>query len=234
MYATTSMMASEEILYSIVRSDEEQCATEQLIFREYTKQGYVSEGEKKRKELDISKALRSPAATTFVARWHENIVGTITVFLDSHEGLPLDKVFRSELDAFRAEGKTIAEVGQFAIDSEADFPLLACKKKPFLSWPLFNLVFRFVAYKQIDRYCIGIHPKHSPFYSTLFFKDAGDVRSYTSVNDAPVLLKTLRFDTNFYQCARFHILLSKFLGGSWSDDVFNVSKKDVCLRFDPT
>ena len=56
----------------------------------------------------------SPNARVFVATREERVIGTISVLLDSDDGLNMDKTFADEIGVLRAKGR-VAEVG--AVDS---------------------------------------------------------------------------------------------------------------------
>jgi hypothetical protein len=66
-------------------------------------------------ELRITPQHLMPEATVFVAHEDGQLVGTMTVTLDSPAGLPMDKEYRPELDALRATNTVIAEYGSLAV-----------------------------------------------------------------------------------------------------------------------
>ena len=126
-----------------------------------------------------------PNAATFVG-WHsESIVATITLVADSPLGLPMDDIYKRELDSLRNAGRNVAEIGSFATqrpfpDRIAVFPMLR---------PLSPLA----RSAGIDDICIAVHPRHVPFYQgLLLFEALGGLKSCGRVRGAPAV--ALRLD----------------------------------------
>ena len=159
-----------------------------LVKKEYIRQGYISPNSIK-SQIKISKN-----SATFIAKYENRVVGTVSVFFDSDLGLPMDEIYNKELNKLRAQNKKIAEVGRLAIDSDFLSKEPGFKEKynsPFLVSSLFKLVFHYCIYKDFDNICISINPKHNLFYKSILFKDIGGLKFYPSVNNAPALAKTL-------------------------------------------
>jgi hypothetical protein len=56
-----------------------------------------------------------PGSAIFVAKQHNAIVGTISFYMDSVMGLPMDEVYGEEVDTMRSRYARIAEVGSLAV-----------------------------------------------------------------------------------------------------------------------
>ena len=54
---------------------------------------------------------------TLIATEHDEIIGTMTVGLDSREGLLADDVFPAEVASFRTQGRTVCEFTKLAVGS---------------------------------------------------------------------------------------------------------------------
>jgi hypothetical protein len=112
---------------------------------------------------------------------------TFTAFVDQQSGLALDHVYPEELNAIRAEGRRLCEVGLFADRRQHLYRS---------AWSLFDLMrfgLHYARHQGVDDIMMGVHPRHAPFYRRFFgFTTAGAERQYATVNDHPVLL--LRFD----------------------------------------
>lgn len=175
-----------------LQSDNEETTAEAiaLIARVYGKAHSAAE-----EVSAISAYLTSPSAATFTGRLGGTVVATISVIGDSEKGLPMDSIYRAELDALRKEGGRLAEVGQFAVDREQlaeqlpTFPPLA------VTTNLFKLVLKHSISEQIDRLCIAINPKHAAFYQGLGFVQIGALKHYPSVANAPALAFALDVDS---------------------------------------
>src|SRR5207248_5108165 len=58
-----------------------------------------------------------PNRITLTACEQDDVMGTITVGLDSSAGLFVDELFRDEVDALRRDGRTVCEFTKLAMDS---------------------------------------------------------------------------------------------------------------------
>ncbi len=69
---------------------------------------------------------QDPQLSTFIAYDEGQLVGTVSVRLDSEKGLSADDLYRSEIDALRAAGARICEFTRLAVDkTAASKPVLA-------------------------------------------------------------------------------------------------------------
>jgi hypothetical protein len=114
-------------------------------------------------------------------------VGTISAYADGPDGLPLDTVYNAELQALRAQGRKLVEVGLFADRREH------MSRSSEGLFELMRFGFNFGLYRQADDIVIGVHPRHAPFYMRFVgFEQIGQVRRYPTVKDRAVVL--LRLD----------------------------------------
>jgi hypothetical protein len=123
--------------------------------------------------------------TTFIAVANEEVVGTITLGVDSPDGLGIDSVFRDEIDVFRnAPGALVCELTKFAFETELpDQQNLAM---------LFHTVFLYGLHKhRCTDLFIEVNPRHKRFYQAMLgFTPIGDLRTNHTV-DAPSQLMWL-------------------------------------------
>lgn len=114
-------------------------------------------------------------------------VGTISAYTDGPQGLPLDQVYLTEINALRRSGRRLMEVGLFAdrrehINRAADGLFALMRFSYFFGFPM-----------ECDDIVIGVHPRHAPFYMRLLgFERIGAVRSYPTVKDHAVVLLRLK------------------------------------------
>ncbi|MBU6214716.1 hypothetical protein KGM48_02625 [Patescibacteria group bacterium] len=156
-------------------TDGERRAAMDLVRRAYEAEGY-------RVTDSISKYLDAPGARTFGLFRNETLIGTLSIVPDT-EGLPMDSLYARELAPWRASGKTLAEVVQFAVDRNE-------RHSPFAAAPLFAAVLTYARQLGVDYLCISINPKHDRFYSLLGFKKIGEEKQYAAVN-APAIARAL-------------------------------------------
>lgn len=126
---------------------------------------------------------------TFNAELDGEVVGTITLGVDSRAGLSLDRTFGSELRDFRAgRGSRLCELTKFAFSPSV--------QSRHLMAALFHVVF---IYGQRTYNCtdllIEVNPRHVRFYEMmLHFEKVGALRSNESVG-APAQLMRIEVET---------------------------------------
>lgn len=186
---------NKEVVYRVARTKEELSQAFSLVYKEYTRRGYIPHHYKSKMRISLYNAL--PAATTFVAKMGRKVVATVTLIPDSPLGLPMDKIYKEECDGLRKKGLRISEVSQLSIDSELFpkgwFSMFNFNKLVFV-FKLFKLVLDYSLYvDKLNELCIAINPKHQYLYKFLYFEELGDgaVRYYGSVNKAPAIARHL-------------------------------------------
>lgn len=147
-----------------------------LINRKYSARGYGSN----------HKVSTAPNCVTFTASSKDTVIGTLSLTVDSAEGLASDKTFKAELDKFRAiPGTKLCELTRFAFDtSKPSMSLLAS---------LFHIIFIYGThhYDCTDLF-IEVNPRHRRFYQAMLgFKTVGAPRTNEAVG-APSYLMWLK------------------------------------------
>lgn len=140
------------ISLKIANRDEQKNAQE-LVNSVYAQNGYVSKDETRL----IEKARQFKDKTiTIIALKNEEIVGTISLVLDSKQGLPMDDIFGEENDGLRSCGRSLCEVAGFAV-TEAGFRtgLILCQYVNIIAVQMLNLT----------DYVVNINPEHRSFYT---------------------------------------------------------------------
>jgi len=192
----------DSIQYRVARNKEELEEAYSLVYSEYLKRGYVSPNNSKL-HLSIHNIL--PDTTTFVALSDGEILATATVIPDSPLGLPMDNLYKKEIDGLRKKSGKICEISMLASNTglfKEGTSLLLNAKKMFLVYYLFKHILDFARdYLELDYICIAINPKHKMTYENLFFEDLGGLKSYDKVNGAPALGKFLNLKTAQDKCS---------------------------------
>jgi hypothetical protein len=124
-----------------------------------------------------------PNRVTLTATDRGDVVGTMTIGIDSPIGLNADQVFKEELDAYRARGAKLCEFTKLAFDQ-------AVRSKTSLA----NLFHLAVIYARDIHHCtdivIEINPRHRRFYENMLgFERLSDVRVSTRVNAPAYLMR---------------------------------------------
>jgi len=167
----------------VLRNDSERLAARAIVKRAYEAQRY-SAGSR------IAQYLQGSHAVTFGLIRDEILYGTISVVVDSEQGLPMDTIYADELSPWRSLGEKLAEVVQFAVDHDVYAAAFGTKPTLFGAVPLFAAALSHALAKNIDYLCISINPKHDHFYNMLGFKQIGARKQYESVG-APAIAYAL-------------------------------------------
>jgi len=128
-----------------------------------------------------------PNQLTLVASRGATLFGTLTLGLDSAEGLCADELYSDEINAVRERGARICELTRLAIDP-------AFNSKEVLA-SIFHLAYIFgrLVHHMTDLF-IEVNPRHVSFYQRMLgFTIAGEERVCARV-DAPAVLLHLSLD----------------------------------------
>jgi hypothetical protein len=145
-----------------------------LINRMYSWRGYQT--------IDAGPAAAAANQITLVASRLDDWFGTITVGIDSPSGLLVDELYREEIDAIRAKGRSVCEFGKLAVADNNKKDVLAS---------LFHLAFIYAhRIHACDDIVIEVNPRHVAFYRRwLGFAQAGPERTCERVNAPAMLLR---------------------------------------------
>lgn len=116
------------------------------------------------------------ACATFTATADAQVLGTVTLVVDSEAGLAADAIFADELNPFReTAGRKICELSRLAFET-------GLPSKPLLA-ALFHIVFIYgYHHHRCTDLFIEVNPRHRRFYEAMLgFKSIGAPRTNTSV-----------------------------------------------------
>jgi GNAT superfamily N-acetyltransferase len=120
----------------------------------------------------------APGSAIFIAREYGSIVGTISFYLDSAIGLPMDEVHGEEVDQMRRRFTRVAEVGGLAV--------LEDRRGVGITMMLYLATFRWAL--ATDAKCIVacVNPSSRRAYQRLLlFEVLGECKSHPRFLDAP-------------------------------------------------
>jgi len=143
-----------------------------LVQHMYLQKGYV-----------IPSIQKLPDHITLTASQDGAEAGTITLGIDTGNGLQADVNYKQEVDSLRAEGRHICELTKFAVEQTLG-------SKPILA-ALFHIAYIYagVLQKQTD-VVIEVTPRHAQFYKRMLgFEQLGSERLNSRVNTTGVLLR---------------------------------------------
>lgn len=144
-------------------------------------QKYASRG------LESSHFQKHPGRITLMAFQGDKVTGTLTLGLDSPNGLLADELYKSEIDGLRAAGHKVCELTKLAIDQPRS-------SKRVLA-ALFHIAYIYGRVMQGHTdVVIEVNPRHVHFYKQMLgFKEFGPERLCGRVN-APAVLLRLEID----------------------------------------
>jgi hypothetical protein len=181
---------------SAVKDSVEARHAEELLYREYRAHSFCRENQSKR-YYSIYTLL--PTTHTLISRYKGRIVGTVSAIEDSILGLPIDLLYKQELDQLRNSGHNLIEVGALALDNSRfrrkSYSMRSAKKCLTMS-SLFAATFNY-AWQTTDatHFVIMVNPKHKSIYDFFGFKQFCEVRHYPRVNKpaVPMILDLKNF-----------------------------------------
>jgi hypothetical protein len=151
-----------------------------LVHDQYVQKGYM---ERRKSGMRLSLFHALPETTTFIGKKNDLLAYTLTLFQDSALGLPMDSIYKKELDSLRAQGRKIAEVGALAAHPDIqkeDQTVLMHGNKIMHKYGRDHL--------GVDDLVIAINPKHQWLYEhVLLFEKIGDLTQYDYVKKAPAV-----------------------------------------------
>ena len=152
-----------------------------LVYKEYLASGYIKSPHPSEMHFSVFNFL--PATCVFIFRTYLTVISTLTLIFDTPLfGLPMDTLYREELDALRAQGRKITELSALATPKETRW----CNLMVFLS----RTMFEYSRMNGVDDICIMVNPKHVSFYKTMFlFEDFGPEKFYEGVGAPAVALR---------------------------------------------
>ena len=124
----------------------------------------------------------APNQYTFEARQSQQLIGTMTLTIDTHDKLLADTLYRTELNQFRQRNRRLCELSKLAFNSESS------SKEIYAS--LFHIAYIFARnIHNVDDAFIEINPRHAAFYKRMLgFQQIGELRTCPRVNAPAVLL----------------------------------------------
>lgn len=124
-----------------------------------------------------------PRSCVFVFKSYLTVLSTMSYIPDTRRfGLPMDDLYKPELDKLRNAGRKVVELGSLAT--------LPQRRMQNLIVFLAKAIFRYAMSTKADDLCIMVNPKHVRFYESIFlFESFGDERHYDKVNAPAVALR---------------------------------------------
>lgn len=162
----------QEFKVRLATTEDRRKSASLLIEKMYSWRGYKADG-----------LSQDPNKIILVAYQDDRVVGTMTVGLDSPDGLVADQLYKDETDQLRAQGRRLCDVTKLAVDQEI-------QSKSVLS-AIFHLsiIYARNIHNATDL-LTEVNPRHAPFYQRMLgFVPIGEEKLCPRVNAPAVLLK---------------------------------------------
>jgi hypothetical protein len=150
-------------------------AAHALVHRMYSWRGYMTSAEERKWAMADRITLKGSTG--------ECAIGTLSVVLDTADGLAADELYRDEINVLRKPGKRLCEFTRLAVDIEPRF-----NSKDFLA-RLIHVAFVYAhPIQHATDMLIEVNPRHATFYRrSLGFSQIGPERICSRV-EAPAVL----------------------------------------------
>jgi hypothetical protein len=199
-----------------------------LVYNEYLSEGYIKDPDRSGLHFSIYHIL--PETVVFVFKSYLKVISTLTLIFDSETfGLPMDVLYRKELDALRRHRKRrLVELSSLATAKDARWHNLFMYLNRALVW--------YAMYRNATDLCIMVNPKHVDFYKLiLLFKDLGPLQYYSKVSAPAVALRLDLDDVHdkfreTYSALDFDCDLHSFFFNVTTTQVASVDGKDLIVK----
>lgn len=172
-----------------------------LVQDVYIQEGYVNPAESACRYRILQNHFLEETAV-FIGKKNKEIVFTVSLFPDSTHGLPMDRIYKKDLEHLRAQGRRIGEVGCLATHPEfrdGSQNILMHGNKIMLKYAM--------EYLHLDDLVITVHPKHALIYKeVLMFEEIGqgEIKAYPKVNNNPAIALRLNLHDVEEKCRHFY------------------------------
>lgn len=169
---TEDKTTRQEFKLRLATSDDRRKSASVLIQKMYSWRGY-----------DTGEIVQDPYKLVLVAYQDNQVVGTLTLGLDSPAGLVVDQLYKEEADQLRAQHRRLCDITRLAIDQDI-------KSKSVLA-ALFHLsfIYGYNIHKSTD-FLIEVNPRHVAFYQRMLgFEPIGKEKMCPRVSAPAVLLR---------------------------------------------
>lgn len=158
-YIRVPVLTNPDIAIHVAASPAQvQCAND-LVFRSYVELGYWRDD---KLELERNRYFNLPTRHVVVASQGASVIGTVSIIVDSRDGLPADRFQPEIMRTLREQDQAIAEVSSFAMS----------KDQPHQS-NLLHFLMAFILqysfhYLGVDQFVAVCTPRHARFYELIY------------------------------------------------------------------
>lgn len=181
-----SAIAALEV--SVAETPRDYEAAARLVQALYVKRGIATEHPSGAR---VTPHVLAPTTAVFVAKSGGEVVGTISLTLDSELGLPMDKIYRDELAPLRARGRRLAEVGALC--------LAPGHRGTGCMYLLSRIMNDYALRAGCDDLVIAVHPDVADYYrANMLFEQIGAVKTYPGLEKSALAI-AMRLDKRTFE-----------------------------------
>jgi hypothetical protein len=199
----------KEIVLKLADSEDEIEQALRLVHDSYVELNYMDPDQS---QMRFTKFHALPSTVILVAKWEDEVIGTISIIPDSALGLPVDTTWN--ISKYRENGKMIAEISSLSI--KKTFRM----RRGQLLLPLCKIMFKYSSeFLKLDGIVIATTQEVEPFYTDVLLFDKVDSKSgkkHQLVKDNPSTCCFLTIDATLPE--RYKAIYS---GKSKSKDLYN-------------
>lgn len=173
MNNTTS---NNNIEVRIVEEKEEIHKAQDTVQKVYESASFFNKGENSFEEY-----LKKNRVITFGVYKDDILFSTCSLIYDGENGLPLDTLYKKEIDIYREKGCTVVEISQYATDTEKS----DTKQGAMLLYEALRI---YIDASPIEILVVCVHPKYQSFYEMLGFVKKGEEKMYEKVHAIAVCM----------------------------------------------
>ncbi len=170
-------IAGERCEIGVASTRKEREAAYAFVYRAYREEGFTGRGGG---GLWYSLHHILPATATFIMCRNGEIVATATAVPDSPLGLPMERMYREEIDGLRRQGRRPCEIAGLAVRGAS----FSTRLQAILH--MYRVVYYYAKfYLTAHDFTVVVSPEHARFYRrVLLFDEIGGERSDPNANGA--------------------------------------------------
>jgi hypothetical protein len=174
------------ITYKIACNRSEREAAFRLVYEAYARVGLM---EPSPFNMRVTPFHLLPTSDVFLAILDGTVICTLSLIGDGELGIPMEAIYKDEVNELRAKGFDFGEVSCLA-----DRRINAIRQMPVLV-RLISLMLQYARFNGMDQVVLAVHPRHERYYNRFFgCRRFGELKSYPSVLDNPAVACTHEFD----------------------------------------
>jgi hypothetical protein len=167
------------VVYKVADKPRERVGAFRLAYDAYVTSGLMRPN---RFQLRVMPHHLLPTTATFVALREARVIATVSLVADGRLGLPLERVYPTEVNRLRAGSAWLGEVSALAssaAEAGSDFDVVVA---------LMRLMAQFSQRQGLDHLLVAVHPRHARFYRrAMGFQPLGQERPYPAVCNRPAV-----------------------------------------------